>query len=56
MFPEGLPLCCMWTAAKGDVCVCVCLYGHASDINPMIVLTAFGPEAKPLKTDVSWVQ
>lgn len=50
MKPEGLSLCCMWTAAKGDVCVCVCLcvYSRVSGINPLIVLTAFGPEAKPL--------
>ena len=51
MKPEGLSLCCMWKVAKGDVCVCVCvcvLYSPVSDINPVIVLTVFGPEAKPL--------
>lgn len=62
MKPEGLSLCCMSTAAKGDVCVCVCVrlcacvrtcmrvhvYSHVSDSNPLIVLTAYGPEAKPL--------
>lgn len=44
MKQESLALCCMWTAAKGDVCV----YNRVSDINPLIVLTASGLEAKLL--------
>lgn len=31
-------------AAKGEVGVCM------SDINPLFVLTAYGPEAKPLSS------
>lgn len=31
---EGLSLCYMWMAARGDVCVCVCVYKAVSEIHP----------------------
>lgn len=48
MKPEGLPMCCMWTAAKGDICLCFCV-ATCLTLTPLIVLTAFDPQDKPLR-------
>lgn len=44
MKPESLSLCSIWLLKV----MCVRVYSRVSDIKPLIVLTAFGPESNPL--------
>lgn len=44
---KGMSAGYMWIAANGASNVHMS-YSHVSDINPMIALTALGPESEPL--------